>query len=141
MHMTQFHSKHQLILIIVIGALLIIPWGVFVGVMFTFTFRNHESIWAWIFDLLTFWCQVLGVIVSFVKPRAAAIWMLTALTASASLAITYEVRDTYASSARHIIASQWITVLPSILKAAFFLYGIPLLFALLVLRVTRPKNT
>lgn len=139
--MTQFHSKHQLILIIVIGALLIIPWGVFVGVMFTFTFRNHESIWAWIFDLLTFWCQVLGVIVSFVKPRAAAIWMLTALTASASLAITYEVRDTYASSARHIIASQWITVLPSILKAAFFLYGIPLLFALLVLRVTRPKNT
>jgi hypothetical protein len=123
-----------------VGTILIIPWGTFLGAMFTFSFRADESLWAWAFDLTAFWSQILGILASFIKPRLAAIWMLLNIGLSVLMAIGFEVKQGFAPDAQHLSGMEWIKLSPVILKQAGLFWGIPLIFALLLLRRNPSQN-
>lgn len=126
--------RHQQLLVSAIGAVLIIPLELFLGVMFTFPFTGNESAWAWIFDFISFWTQIIGIIMSFFKPRIAAAWMLLCLASSVSIGIIFELKMSYSGNTFHPSASQWLKFAPSLLRTAAIFWGIPLLFALLLAR-------
>jgi hypothetical protein len=123
-----------------VGTVLIIPWGTFLGVMFTFSFRADESLWAWAFDLTAFWSQVLGILASFFKPRLAALWMLLNIVISVLMAIGFEIKQGFAPDTRHLSGIEWLKLSPVILKQAGMFWGLPLIFALLLLRRTFPRT-
>ncbi len=128
------------IVISTVGTIFIIPWGTFLGVMFTFSFKADESLWAWAFDLTVFWSQILGILASFIKPRLAAIWMLLNIVISVLMAIGVEVKLGFVPDARHLSATEWFKISPVLLKQAGLFWGIPLVFALLLLRRGRSQN-
>lgn len=123
-----------------VGTVLIVPWGTFLGVMFTFSFRADESLWAWAFDLTAFWSQVLGILASFFKPRLAALWMLLNIVISVLMAIGFEIKQGFAPDARHLSGIEWLKLSPVILKQAGMFWGLPLIFALILLRRTFPRT-
>lgn len=128
--------KWQLI-ISIIGTILIVPWCLFLGVMFTFAFRSDESRWAWAFDLIAFWSQIPGVLFSFLKPRLSALWMLLCVGVSMLMGIGFEIKSAYAPNARHLSSAEWISDLPILLKESFYFWGLPVVVALLLLTIGR----
>jgi hypothetical protein len=137
--MGKFRFRQQQLLISAIGAALILPSDLFLGVMFTFSFRAGESAWAWGFDLIAFWSQIVGIVVSFFKPRLAAGWMLACIGISVLIAVGFEIKSGYAPDARHLSAAEWMGFLPAILKNSGFFWGLPLIFALLL--ISRDPST
>jgi hypothetical protein len=129
------YRKRQL-LISAIGALLIVPWGMFLGAMFTFSFRSNESPGAYAFDIITFWSQVAAILFSFLKPRIAAIWMLMSVGVSVLIGMGFDIQSSYAPNAYHLNAAQWIATLPGTTKIAATFWGLPIIFALLLLKVS-----
>jgi hypothetical protein len=117
-----------------VGALLIVPWGLFFGVMFTFAFGANESAWAWGFDIVSFWFQIPAVIVSFFRPRIAAWWMLANVLASVLMGMWFEIHD-----ASHLVVSEWISTLLPLLKTCIWFWGLPTLFAVLLLMAERNR--
>ena len=73
----------------VAGAILILPWGIFMGVMFL-SFGTDGSRWAWTFDIVTFWFQVLAVLLSFAFPRISAFWMLVNIAISVLFGLVFK---------------------------------------------------
>ena len=116
-----------------VGALLIVPWGLFMGVMFTFSFRENESPWVWGFDALTFWSQIAAILFSFLKPRLAAFWMLANIVASLSIGIGFEVQSFLAPGARHLGTPDWAAFLPALAYDCAVFWGLPAAFAVMLL--------
>ena len=83
-------SRRQCLMASVAGAILILPWGIFMGVMFL-SFGTDGSRWAWTFDIVTFWFQVLAILLSFALPRISAIWLLVNIAISALIGIGFQV--------------------------------------------------
>jgi hypothetical protein len=123
-----------------VGTILIIPWNTFLGVMFTFSFRADESLWAWAFDVTAFWSQIIGILASFFKPRLAAVWMLLNIVISVLMAIGFEVKMSFAPDARQLSPMEWVRDCPVFLKEAGAFWGIPLVFALLLPRRGPSQN-
>lgn len=94
-------SRWKTRLVSVICVLLILPWSLFFGVMFTFSFRSPESAWAWIFDFVTYWNQLLAAVFSFVRPRTAAFWMLADIACSAAIGLGFILQFSSASGGKH----------------------------------------
>ncbi|HUZ90742.1 MAG TPA: hypothetical protein VMU78_02400 [Methylocella sp.] len=129
-------SRKQLqLLVSAVGTLLIVPWGLFLGVMFTFAFRADESRWAWGFDIVSFWLQIPPILVSFFKPRIAAWWMLANVSASVLIGLGFEIGLSFSPDARHLSIQDWVTFLPSIAKESLIFWGLPTLIALLLFKV------
>jgi hypothetical protein len=138
--MAKSRLRQQQLLISAIGAAIILPSDLFLGVMFAFSFRAGESAWAWGFDLIAFWSQIIGIIASFFKPRLAAGWMLACIGISVLIGIGFEVKSSYAPDARHVKAAEWLGTLPAIMKTAGFFWGVPLICALLLIRTGAPAK-
>jgi hypothetical protein len=123
----------------VAGAILILPWGIFLGVMFTFSFRSPESPWAWTFDIVTFWFQVLAVLLSFAFPRISAFWMLVNIAISVLIGIGFQVHSAYQPDAGHMNAIEWLLFLPRILHTAGMFWMLPFIAAILLLYASRVR--
>lgn len=132
--------RNQQLLVSAIGAVLIIPLELFLGVMFTFAFTSHESGWAWAFDLISFWSQIPGIALSFLKPRFAAAWMLLCLAISICIAITFEIVVSYSGAGAGPNSLTWLEAAPSLLRTAAIFWGVPLLFGLLLARGPRTPH-
>jgi hypothetical protein len=77
-------------LVSLMGALLVIPWECFCIFGFTFTFRSHEPFWTWAFVWFAFVLNIPAVLVSFIKPRLAAYWILANMAISMAIGIGFE---------------------------------------------------
>ncbi len=117
-----------------IGALLLLPLDFFFGGIFAFSFGAQESLWAWIFGLTAFWFQIFGILLSFFKPRPAAIWILANIAVSCFVRFAVQVNTVYGLAAMRLNSSQWLPYVPSVLKLAIVFWAAPLLLALLLLR-------
>jgi hypothetical protein len=126
-------QKRLQLLVSAVGTLLIVPWGLVLGAMFTFAFRAGESRWAWGFDIVSFWLQIPAIIVSFFRPRIAAWWMLANVSASVLMGMWFEIQSFYNPDARHLVVSEWISTLLPLLKTCMWFWGLPTLFAVLLL--------
>ena len=82
-----------------IGALLLLPLDFFFGGIFAFSFGAQESLWAWIFGLTAFWFQIFGILLSFFKPRPAAIWILANIAVSCFVRFAVQVNTVYGLAA------------------------------------------
>ncbi len=139
--MAKLGYRKRHLIISAIGALLIGPWGILLGAMFTFSFRSNESPWAYAFDVVTFWSQVAAILFSFIKPRIAAIWMLLSVGVSVLIGLGFEIQSAYAPNAYHLNAAQWIATLPGTAKTSATFWGLPIIFALLLLNTVRRHNS
>lgn len=117
-----------------IGALLLLPTDLFMGGMFSFAFAARESLWAWLFDLTAFWCQILGILASFFKPRLAGLWMLLNIAVSIAIAAGFALRNASGTAEAHANGLQWFAAVPVFLKTAGWFWAAPLALALLLLR-------
>ena len=126
--------RYQQLIVSVIGLIIILPLDTFLGAMFVFSLSARDSLWVVAFDLIAFWSQIPGIIVSFFKPRLGAGWMLVNIGISVVIGIISEVNSAYAPDALHLTISGWIKDVPVMLKEATFFWGIPMIFALLLLR-------
>jgi hypothetical protein len=88
--------------------------------MFTFAFRSSESLWAWGFDIAAFWVQIPAVLLSFFKPRLAALAMLTGVGASMLMALGFEIKNSYAPDAHQLTGTEWAKFLPVAVKECVF---------------------
>jgi hypothetical protein len=118
--------------------LLILPWSLFFGVMFTFAFRSDESAWAWLFDGVTFWSQLLAAAFSFVRPRAAAFWMLANIACSAAIGLGFSIQSWSAAGAEH---ARWRELIQNGVQEALLFWGAPLLAAFLLLITNLSDST
>jgi hypothetical protein len=119
----------QQCIISMVGALFIIPTSLFFGGMFSFAFGTQQSLGGWLFGLTAFWCQILGIVASFFKPRLAAVWML--LNIAVSILVS--------AGTMHLSMTAWLRACPGYLKATSFFWAGPLVVALLLLR-PRPAD-
>jgi hypothetical protein len=118
--------------------LLILPWSLFFGVMFTFSFRSHESAWAWVFDFVTYWNQLLAAGFSFVRPRTAAFWTLADIACSAAIGLGFTIQSSSAPGAEH---GSWLDLIQYGFRTALFFWGVPIVAALLLLITNRRNST
>ncbi|MGZ4867938.1 MAG: hypothetical protein ACXV7C_11980 [Candidatus Angelobacter sp.] len=112
------------------GSFVVIPWDLFMTFGFTFSFRAHESFWAWAFVWLAFLLNVPAVIISFFFPRLGTYWVLVNTALSMALGIGYEM-NSYIGS-RHAAeppAMGFGGALATMFTTAVFLWGPPLVFA------------
>src|ERR1035437_1596 len=132
-------SRRQCLMASVAGAILILPWGIFMGVMSTFSFRSDESLWSWTFVIVTFWFQVFAVLLSFALPRISAFWMLVNIAFSALIGICFLVHSAYQPDARHMNSMEWLQTLPKLLHVAGMFWMLPLIAAILLLYASRVR--
>ena len=132
----KLRRRHVQLLVSSVGTLLILPWGVFLGAMFTFAFRSDESLWAWAFDIISFWFQIPAILLSFFKPRLASWWMIANVAVSISMGVIFEVRNSYSPGARHLSAVEWLADLLMLWKNILAFWGLPTLVAVLLVIVT-----
>jgi len=134
-------SRRRLqLLISTVGTILILPWGVFLGAMFTFSFRANETLWAWGFDIVSFWSQIPAILFSFFKPRIAAGWMLASVAISILMGLGFEIESSHKPGAAHLNLSEWISTLLPLLKTCVWFWGLPTLFAVLLLVPGRSRQ-
>ncbi|HMD21783.1 MAG TPA: hypothetical protein VKH40_15770 [Alloacidobacterium sp.] len=108
--------------------------------MFTFSFRSSESLWAWGFDIAAFWVQIPAVLLSFFKPRLAALAMLTGVGTSMLMGLGFEIKNSYAPDAHHLTGTEWAKVFPIVVKECALFWSLPILFAILLLRTTTSRR-
>jgi hypothetical protein len=133
-------SRRHCLKVSVAGAILIVPWGIFMGMMLPFSGSSDESRWFWTFDSVTFWCQVLAVLLSFALPRIGAIWMLVNIAISALIAIGFLVHSAYQPDARHMNVMEWLQTLPELLHIAGMFWMLPFIAAILLLYASRNRR-
>lgn len=133
--MAGLSLRAQQLVVSLIGALLIIPLDLFFGGMFSFSY-GAQSVWAWLFDLTAFWFQILGILVSFFKPRVAAAWMLLNIGLSIFIGLLVEVRLAHREGLIHPTISEWLRSTPGYVKTAGLFWLAPVVMALLLLRST-----
>ena len=117
-----------------LGALIILPWGLFLGTMFAFSFSSNESLWMWAFDVIAFWSQIPAIIFSFLKPRLAACWMLLNALTSFLMGLIW-IKSTFAGDPTRVHGKAWASEIPGLLKTMVAFWGIPLVVALALLAV------
>lgn len=117
-----------------VGALFIIPSSLFFGGMFSFDFGTHQSLGGWLFGLTAFWCQILGVVASFFKPRLAAVWMLLNLALSVLVSAATEAHWLHRAGTLNWSLAEWVRACPAYLKTTWFFWAAPLVVAILLLR-------
>jgi len=127
-----FRTKQ--LIVSTIGALLLLPLDFFFGGIFAFSFGAQESLWAWIFGLTAFWFQIFGILLSFFKPRTAALWILANITASAFVQLAPQGHAIHWLAVPQLNTAHWLPIAPSPIELALFFWAPPLLFALLLLR-------
>jgi len=108
--------------------------------MFTFAFRSDESLWVWAFDIISFWCQVPAILLSFLKPRLGAYWLLANAAVSILMGLGFQIESAYQPDARHPGAVEWFQILPRLVKVCAWFWGLPILFALLLLMAVRGQK-
>lgn len=124
-----------------IGSFVIIPWDLFMTFGFTFSFRAHESLWAWAFVWLAFLLNVPAVISSFFFPRIGAYWVLANTVLSMALGIGFELSSYIAS--RHAAeppAMGFAGTVVAMVTTAVFFWGPPLIFAAGMLIVLKTSH-
>lgn len=124
-------QKRYAIAVSLLGSAILLPWAGFMGIMFTFSFSSNESVWAWIFDIVTYWLQIPAVLFSSFRPRQGALWMIGNIALSALIGIGFLLKQADANtgvSFNHLIG---------IIRTAFDFWVIPLIVALLLLLVTQ----
>lgn len=97
---------------------------------FTFSFKAHESLWAWVFVWLAFLLNIPAVISSFFFPRLGAYWVLANTVVSMALGIGFELSSYIAS--RHTADTPimgFAGALATMFTTAVFFWGLPLIFA------------
>lgn len=132
--MTEPSFRMQQLIVSIVGAIFIIPSSLFFGGMLSFSFGAQQSVGAWLFGLTAFWCQILGILASFFKPRLAAAWMLLNLALALLVSVATELRWERHMGILHLSMSDWLQGCPSYLKATRFFCAAPLVIALLLLR-------
>lgn len=121
-----------------IGALLFVPMDMFFGEMFAFRFAAQTSPWAWAFALATFWGQLLGILISFFKPRLGGACILASIAASLAIRLSVQVAAIYGPA--HWSAPMWLHAAPELLRKAGLFWAAPLVLALLLLRSEPPEE-
>lgn len=132
--MTGPSFRMQQFLISIAGAIFIVPTSLFFGGMLSFAFGTQQSLGAWLFSLTAFWCQILGVLASFFKPRLAAVWMLLNLVLAVLVSLATELRWQHRAGILHLGWGEFFRSCPDYLKSTWFFWAAPLLVALLLLR-------
>ncbi len=120
------------LIVSLVGALLFVPRDLFLGEAFAFSFGVHSSLWAWAFDLAAFWGQLLGILISFFKPRLGGVCILASIGASIAIRLSIEVAVVYGPA--RWSAAMWLHTAPGLLKTAGLFWAAPLVLALLLLR-------
>ena len=126
--------RMQQCIVSMVGALFIIPSSLFFGGMFSFAFGTQQSLGGWLFGLTAFWCQILGIVASFFKPRLGAVWMLLNLALSILVSAATEVHWLHHAGALHAGVDEWLRACPVYLKATWFFWAGPLVVSVLLLR-------
>lgn len=125
-----FRAKQ--LIVSLVGALLFVPVDLFLGGAFAFSFGAQSSLGAWAFDLAAFWGQILGILVSFFKPRLGGVCILASVTASVAIRLSMHVEAVYGPV--HWGAALWLNAAPGLLKTAGLFWAASLVMALLLLR-------
>jgi hypothetical protein len=136
-----FRAKQ--LIVSIVGALLFVPVDLFLGGQFAFNFGARSSPWAWAFDLTAFWGQLLGILISFFKPRLGGIWILASLAASVAIRLSVQLAAVH-GPARWSEAA-WLHTAPGLLKTGglfwtTLLWAGPLVLALLLLHPMPAKE-
>src|SRR5579884_1142388 len=138
--MMRFHWN-QTRSISLLGSLLIIPWACFMNLGFTFTFREHESVWTWIFVWFAFRLNIPAVLVSWFAPRLSAYWMILNAAISMAVGAVFEFRSYLESP--HTSGPYLPIFLNAFAGAVFlvvFFWFIPCSFALGMLMVLKANK-
>lgn len=125
-----FRSKQ--LIVSAVGALLFVPLDMFFGEAFAFLFGAQTSPWAWAFDLAAFWGPLMGILISFFKPRIGGLWILVSITASVALQLS--VRAGAIPGAARWSATAWLHAASGLPRIAELFWTAPLLLAFLLLR-------
>lgn len=113
-----------------IGSFVIIPWDLFMTFGLTFSFKAHESLWAWVFVWLAFLLNIPAVISSFFFPRLGAYWVLANTMVSMALGIGFELSSYIASwHTADTPIMGFAGALATMFTTAVFFWGLPLIFA------------
>jgi hypothetical protein len=128
-----FRAKQ--LIVSLVGAVLFVPRDLFFGEAFAFSFGAQSSPWAWAFDLTAFWGQLLGILISFFKPRLGGACILATIIASIAIRLSVQVAVIYGPA--RWSAAMWLNAAPGLLKTAALFWGGPLVLALLLLRRAR----
>jgi hypothetical protein len=129
----ELRPRQLQLLISALGSIVILPWGVFLGAMFTFAFRADESLWAWAFDVITFWCQIPAILLSFFRPRFAAYWMLLNAAVSLLIGVGFQISSARAPDAGHLSVAEFLSDLLPLSKLIVAFWAPTIAFALLLL--------
>jgi hypothetical protein len=117
------------------GLLVVAPWNLLVAFGVTFTFREHESVMAWMFVWVTFLLTAPASILALTWPRIGGAWVVGNLVISVAMASAFELKSAAAPDASPFQAD----MLPGLLlwAAVFWLPNIFLALGLLWPRRTR----
>lgn len=109
---TNTNSNGAARLVTAIGLLLLTPWQLLLAMGVTFTFREHESAWAWLFVWTAFLLDIPALLVGLIHPKVGTVWLALNTVASAVQAAVF-----FASSGMKADAS---SPSPGLLGALFF---------------------
>ena len=136
-----FRAKQ--LIVSIVGALLFVPVDLFLGGRFAFSFGARSSPWAWAFDLTAFWGQLLGILISFFKPRLGGVWILASLAASVAIRLSVQLAAIHGPALWS--AATWVHTARGLLKTGGLFWAAlhwagPLVLALLLLRPMPAKE-
>jgi hypothetical protein len=125
-----FRAKQ--LIVSLVGAILFVPRDLFFGEVFAFRFGAQSSPWAWAFDLTAFWAQLLGILISFFKPRLGGVCILVSIIASIVIRTSVQIAAIYGPA--RWSAATWLHAAPGLLKTVGLFWAGPHVLALLLLR-------
>ena len=122
-------ERRNLIVVSLAGTLLVVPWELFMTFGFTFSFREHEGLLAWLFVWFTFVLNIPAVLCSWVWPRVAGWWLVANVTISLVTAIVYTLLHIRSAPLSMPEASELFSGMFQIIYTALFFWAPPLLIA------------
>ena len=102
-------ERRNLIVVSLAGTLLVVPWELFMTFGFTFSFREHEGLLAWLFVWFTFVLNIPAVLCSWVWPRVAGWWLVANVTISVLVGALYAVLQMRSAPPQAPTASQLVS--------------------------------
>jgi hypothetical protein len=120
-------ERRTLLAISLAGTLLVVPWELFMAFGFTFTFRAHEPLTAWLFVWFTFLLNIPAVLCSWLWPRLAGFWLIGNVAISLAIGIGFELMSFV--QAPRSAASEFFNGIFGLIYTAVFFWGPPLMMA------------
>jgi hypothetical protein len=99
----------------------IVPWGIFMGMMFVSNGRIMMSVsrrisWGlWFFAIITFWNPVFAALFSFIRPRISAYWIIGSVVISMTMGLLFQVQSALQPDSSHPSIKEWLENIPSLL--------------------------